>query len=165
MITKEKKVSLVNDYSKEAEIAKSILLVDFGGLKMSEMTELRKKLRQIGVKIKILRKTLIQRILANSGHKNFDVFQFPASVAMVFSPEEGPLASKTIFEFSKKNKALNILGGFVFGDYKASESVISLAKLPSREALLGQLVFTLNSIPRALVGVLDGKLKKETVNN
>lgn len=72
------------------------------------------------------------------------------------------MASKTVYKFSseKKEPQLKILGGFINKNFFSAERIIELAKLPSKEVLLSQLVYTLNSLPRTLVGVLNGNIQK-----
>jgi large subunit ribosomal protein L10 len=160
MLTRDQKVNLLDEFGKKAEKSRAILLVDFTGLKVGEVKELRRTLKGIGIEFKVLKKTLVQRILKVAGIVNFNIFQFPSSTALVLSPEEGLDASKAIYDFSKKNKTFKILGGFIDKSFISSEMIVNLAKLPSREVLLSQLVYVLNSLPRALVGVLNGNLLK-----
>ncbi|HRY76764.1 MAG TPA: 50S ribosomal protein L10 [Candidatus Paceibacterota bacterium] len=160
MLTRDQKVQITEEFAKKAKDSQSILLVDFTGLKMSEIQSLRRELRKSGVEMKVIKKTLVQRILKGAGISDFNVFQYPASLAMVFSPEEGIIVSKNVYDFSKKSKTLKILGGFIGKNFIDAEMIVKLAKLPSREVLLGQLVYVLNSLPRTLVGVLQGNLRK-----
>lgn len=160
MLTRDQKTKIIEEFSKKVKDSQSTLLVDFTGLKMSEMQSLRRNLRQSRVEMKVIKKTLVQRILKGAGVSDFNIFQYPASVAMVFSPEEGIIASKSVYDFSKKSKTLKILGGFIGKNFIDVEMIVKLAKLPSREVLLGQLVYVLNSLPRTLVGVLHGNLRK-----
>ncbi|MDP2856240.1 MAG: 50S ribosomal protein L10 [bacterium] len=160
MLTRDQKIKITEEFAKKAKDSQSILLVDFTGLKMSGMQSLRRDLRQSGVEMKVIKKTLVQRILKGAGVSDFNVFQYPASVAMVFSPEEGIIVSKNVYDFSKKSKTLKILGGFIGKNFIDAEMIVKLAKLPSRGVLLGQLAYVLNSLPRILVGVLHGNLRK-----
>jgi large subunit ribosomal protein L10 len=163
MLTRQQKSKIIEEFTKKAKNSQSILLVDFTGLKVSEIQELRRILKKDGVEMKVIKKTLVQRVLDASGISKFNIFQFPASVALVFSPEEGTAISKNVYEFSKKAKTLKILGGFINKNFADAETIVKLAKLPSREVLLSQLVYVLNSLPRALVGVLHGNLRKLVV--
>jgi len=162
MLTRQQKSQIIDDLTKKVKESQSVLMIDFTSLKVSEVNELRKILRESGIEMKAAKKTLVQRILKNAGIKDFNVFQFPASIALIFSPEEGMIASKGVYEFSKKlkDRAFKILGGFMDGRFINNEMVVTLAKLPSREVLLSQLLYVLNSMPRALVGVLQGNLRK-----
>lgn len=162
MLTRAQKSQIIDELTEKTKASKSVLMVDFSGLKVSEANVLRKSLREAGIEMKAAKKTLVQRILKNAGINDFNVFQFPASIALIFSPEEGMVASKNVYEFSKKlkDRAFKILGGFMDGRFINAEMVVTLAKLPSREVLLSQLLYVLNSMPRALVGVLQGNLRK-----
>jgi large subunit ribosomal protein L10 len=162
MLTREQKSQIIEELTKKTKESQSVLMVDFTSLKVSEANTLRKSLRESNIEMKAVKKTLVQRILKNAGIQDFNVFQFPASIALIFSPEEGMIASKSVYDFSKKlkDRAFKILGGFMGGKFIDSEMVVTLAKLPSREVLLSQLLYVLNSMPRALVGVLQGNLRK-----
>jgi len=160
MLTRQQKSKIIEEFSKKTKKAKAVLLVDFSGLKVFETQNLRRLLKKDSIELKIIKKTLIQRILEAAGIKKFSVFQFPASVALVFSPEEGIVVSKNIYEFSKKAKTFKILGGSIDKNFVDADFIVQLAKLPSREVLLSQLVYVLSSLPRALVGVLQGNLQK-----
>lgn len=162
MLTREQKSQIIEELTKKTKESQSVLMVDFTSLKVSEANTLRKSLRESNIEMKAVKKTLVQRILKNAGIKDFNIFQFPASIALIFSPEEGMIASKSVYDFSKKlkDRSFKILGGFMGGQFINSEMVVTLAKLPSREVLLSQLLYVLNSMPRALVGVLQGNLRK-----
>lgn len=159
MLSREKKSKIIEDLIKEIKESQAVLLVDFSGLKVAQDRELRKILKEVGIKMKIAKKTLIQRAFQQSGIK-FNIYQFPASVALVFSPEEGIVVSKKIYEFSKTNEALKILGGFLNNEFLSAEEIKELAKLPSREILLSQLIYLLDYLPRTLVGVLKNGFSK-----
>jgi len=136
-------------------------MVDFTGLKVADLRNLRRELKSNGMELKVVKKTLVQKMLSREGI-DFNVFTFPASIALVFSPEEGLMASKIVYRFSseKKEPKLKILGGFINKNFFSAYNVVELAKLPSKEVLLSQLVYTLNSLPRTLVGVLNGNIQK-----
>ncbi len=164
MITKEQKIKIVSDITEKIKKSKAILMVDFTGLGVEESNSLRQEMKKEGIEMKVLKKTLTQRALISSGINNVDVYSFPASVAMIFSPEEGAIISKKAFDFSKKNKEkFEILGGIISNNFVTPEYIVSLAKLPSREVLLSQLLSVLNSLPQGLVAVLNGNISKLVV--
>ncbi len=163
MLTREQKKEVIQEISDKIKNADSVLLIDFTGLSVSEINNLRKLLRNSGIEMKVVKKTLIQRAMTLSDILNFNVSQFPFSVALVFSPEEGSVVSKEIYNFSKKNQLLKILGGIINNVFVDSNQIVSLAKIPSREILLSQLLSVFNALPKALVGVLGGNLRKLVV--
>ena len=161
MLTREQKEKILNELIEKIDNNPAVLLVNFTGLKVSDLRNLRKELKNSGIEFKVVKKTLVQKMLTKINIK-FDVFTFPSSVALIFSPEEGILASKIAYKFSSERKepTLKILGGFINKRFFTAEEIINLAKIPSKEVLLSQLVYTLNSLPRTLVGVLNGNIQK-----
>lgn len=161
MLTKQQKAKIIEELKEKIEKNSAVLMVDFTGLKVADLESLRNELRKQGIELKITKKTLVQKMLSHSAI-NFNVFSFPGSVGLIFSPEEGIEASKITYKFSsgKKEPKLKILGGFINKKFFSAEGIIELAKLPSKEILLSQLVYTLNSLPRTLVGVLNGNIQK-----
>lgn len=155
MLTKQNKIDLVKDITDRIKKSASVLLVDFTGLKVAEISNLRNTLRKQEIGTKVVKKTLIQRAMNESGIVGFDVSQFPSSIALIFSPEDGLIVSKEAYDFSKKQKNLKILGGILNSNFTPADEVIVLAKLPSREGLLGQLAGMLNNIPGSFVIALD----------
>ena len=161
MLTREQKEKILNELIEKINSNPTALLVDFTGLKVFDIRNLRKELKNNNIEFKVVKKTLVQKMLTKSNIK-FDVFNFPSSIALIFSPEEGILASKIAYKFSaeKKEPTLKILGGFINKRFFSAEEIIDLAKIPSKEILLSQLVYTLNNLPRTLVGVLNGNIQK-----
>lgn len=161
MLTKQQKSTIIEELKEKIEKNPTALLIDFTGLKVNDLESLRRELKKQKIELKITKKTLIQKMLAHAAI-NFNIFNFSGSVGLIFSPEEGIEASKIAYKFSseKKEPRLKILGGFINKKFFSAEKIIELAKLPSKEILLSQLVYTLNSLPRTLVGVLNGNIQK-----
>lgn len=161
MLTKQQKAKIIEELKEKIEKNPAVLMVDFAGLKVADLENLRRELKKQGIELKITKKTLIQKMFSHSGI-NFNVFNFPGSIGLIFSPEEGIAASKITYKFSseKKEPKLKILGGFINKIFFSADKIVELAKLPSKEVLLTQLVYTLNSLPRTLVGVLNGNIQK-----
>jgi large subunit ribosomal protein L10 len=161
MLTKAQKSQILQELMEKIGKNPAVLMVDFTGLKVSDVEGLRRELKKNGIEMKITKKTLIQKMISHSNIP-FNVYKFPGSVALIFSPEEGIVASKIIYKFSseKKEPKLKILGGFINKVFYSADQIVELAKLPSKEVLLTQLVYTLNSLPRTLVGVLNGNIQK-----
>lgn len=161
MLTKTQKSQILKELIEKIEKNPAVLMVDFTGLKVSDLENLRKELKQQGIELKITKKTLIQKMFSHEGI-NFNAFSLPGPVGLIFSPEEGIVASKIVYNFSniKKEPKLKIAGGFINKIFFSAEQIIDLAQLPSKEVLLSQLVYILNSLPRTLVGVLDDNIQK-----
>jgi large subunit ribosomal protein L10 len=140
-ISRAKKIQIVERLAEIGRDASAMVFADFFGLKTKDMNELRKTVKSLGGNVLVVKKTLAQRGL--KGVVPDDALARPGGIAAIwFKAEDVPAAFKAVWGFSKANEALKILGGYAadLGGIMDAERVIALAKLPSREALLGQFV-------------------------
>jgi len=159
-INKEKKIQIVDKLSDLIKQGKTIVFVNFHGLTVAGVNELRKNLRSKGISYYVAKKTLIKRAFAKSPFTG----EFPVldgEVAVAFS--EDPIASaKEIYDFHKKNtEVIKIIGGVFENKYVDARLMLEIAKIPGREVLLGQLVNVINSPIQGLVIALDALAKKK----
>ena len=158
-LSKEKKISILKDLSDKFSRAKAAILVDFTKLPVSKTMELRRILKQNDAEYKVAKKTLIGRILKAGGYKGVELDELKSQVGVVFSYADPVPTAGSIDKFSKLNAALKILGGFFGLDWMDKARVLAIAKLPSREVLLGQVVATIASPLSGLVTVLSGNIR------
>lgn len=161
-ITKSQKEQIVNEVSKFLRDSKFIVFSNFSGVSVSQLTNLRRSLSIIKAKCKVIKKTLLNLVLKKSGDTSFDLEKITGPIGVVFSAGEVIEVAKTLYDFSKKNETFQIIGGLELADNKFldKDMIITLAKLPSREVLLGNLLAMLTMPLRNLVGILDGVAKK-----
>ena len=166
--TKDQKKKIVDELKDLLSEQKAIVLVGISGLKVKELTELRKKLKTSGSKIKVLKKTLAKLAFAEkkidgdedkSSSSIFDKEEMKTEMAFVFGFEDEISPAKNVFQFSKENENLKILGGFIEGQFKDAEEMIVLAQMPSKEELFARLVGSISSPISGLVCVLQGNIK------
>ncbi|MFC0232454.1 50S ribosomal protein L10 [Vagococcus entomophilus] len=139
-----KKAQLVDEVSAKFSEAVSVVVVDYRGLTVEEVTELRKQLREANVEMKVIKNSILSRAAEKAGLEGMkDVFTGPTAVA--FSKEDVVAPAKIIDEFAEKAKALEIKGGVIEGKVASLEEVVALAKLPSREGLLSMLLSVLQA--------------------
>ena len=157
MLRKEKQ-AVAEDLKKRIEDATSILLADFTGINVKDITELRKDFRQSNVEYLVAKNTLIKRALADSPLKEIgDYLNGPTS--LVLSSDEGIVAAKIISKFAKEHDSALEVKAAVMDDKIVDGSMVkSLAGLPSREVLLSQFLRGLNSPLSRLVYVLSGTI-------
>lgn len=161
MLTKEQKIKAVEGLSKILQDSPNFIFADFGGLKMGEILSLKKDLKRKGIGFKALKKSLIGFAFKKSGKDLFDFSPHKGSVAIVYdSPKRGGGAepneiAKLVYDFSSRLNKLAILGGFLMGEKMPKEKIEALARIPSREILLSQVLRLLMSPVSGLVGVLD----------
>ena len=140
----EQKQQHVEVISEQLKNSVSTVLVDYRGLKVSEVTELRKQLRDAGIEFKVYKNTMVRRAAESQGLSELNEFLVGPS-AIAFSNEDVIMPAKIIHEFSKKHEALEIKAGVIEGSFVPAEDVRSIASLPSRDGLLSMLLSVLQA--------------------
>ena len=140
----ETKSVQVQEIAGKLQGAASVVVVDYRGLNVAQVTELRKQLREAGVEFKVYKNTLTRRAAEIAGVESInEVLTGPNAIA--FSTEDVIAPAKIINEFAKKNEALEIKAGIIEGTVSSAEDVKALAELPSRDGLLSMLLSVLQA--------------------
>ena len=157
-ISKEKKEQIVSNLTENFKNSVVSVLVDYRGLSVSEITELRKNAREKDTEFKVAKNTLFLLALKNAGVE-IDKEVFSKPIALAFGQNDEAVAPKVLNDFAKEHDNLEILGGIINGKYVPRETMLSLANLPSKEELYAKIVGSLASPLRNLVNVLQGNLR------
>lgn len=145
----EMKQQVVSEIAGKLSESKSTVVVDYRGLTVSEVTELRKQLREAGVEFKVYKNSLTRRAAEQVELAGLnDVLTGPSAIA--FSKEDVIAPAKVINNFAKEHEALEIKAGIIEGNVASAEEVKALAELPSREGLLSMLLSVLQAPIRNL---------------
>jgi len=154
------KISVFTSFSKEGE----------KGLSVAQVTQLKRLLRSLGSEYFVTKKTLIDLALRQAQGKqpgnNYDgpnVYKMDGSIGMVLGGDEPYTVAKKIYEFSRKNPSLHFWGALMEGKFLSKESFLEIAKLPSKEVLIGRLLGMLTYPMRGLAVVLSEVAKKKQV--
>jgi large subunit ribosomal protein L10 len=139
--------------------AQSVVIVEYCGLNVSKITELRTKLRESGVEMKVFKNTLAKRAVAEHGVVELEKY-LEGPTAGVFSIQDPVSGPKVLMDFTKKNKQLIIKGGALENKILDAEGIKALADLPSREVLLTQVAMGMQGPLSGMVNVLQGSLRK-----
>ena len=132
----EQKQLVIDEIREKFNNAKSVVLFDPRGLKVSEVTELRRALRESGSDYKVYKNTLAKRALVDSGLDLDSYLEGPTAIS--FSTDElAPV--KILSDFAKNHEALELKAGVVEGKVANLEQLNSYAAIPSREGLLTML--------------------------
>jgi large subunit ribosomal protein L10 len=158
MQTREQKKQLVKDLAEKISGSKSIVFADFKGVKVKDLTLLKKELRSQGVEFKVAKKKLIDIALEKEGIET-KTKDLEGQVAVSLSAVDEVAAAKVIQKFAKTNENLKILGGILGKKSMTVEEVKALAKLPSKEELLATLVGTIKAPISGFVNVMSGNLR------
>ncbi|PIZ86824.1 MAG: 50S ribosomal protein L10 [Candidatus Nealsonbacteria bacterium CG_4_10_14_0_2_um_filter_40_15] len=156
--TKEEKKKILEELKEKISKQKVTIFVDFTGLKMKDIFDLRKKLKMVDSQLKVTKKTLAQIAFNKSGLKT-EIKKLKGEIAFVFGLKDEISPAKIIFQFSQINPNLKILGGFLENKFVEAEKIVELAKLPTREELLGKLVGSISAPVSNLINVLQGNLR------
>ena len=128
----------VSKLAERIKNAKVVLLTDYRGINVSDVTSLRAKLRTSNVEYNVIKNNIIRRALEESKVEGLeDVLVGPTAV--IIGNEDYLEACKTIYEYAKDNDFYKIKGGIIDGKVVSVEEITTLAKLPSRETLIGML--------------------------
>ncbi len=144
MSVREQKQQVVSEIASKLRESKSTVVVDYRGLNVTEVTELRKQLREANVDFKVYKNTMTRRATAEVELTELDeVLVGPNAIA--FSNDDVIAPAKIINEFAKKHEALEIKAGVIEGQFASVEDVKALAELPSRDGLLSMLLSVLQA--------------------
>lgn len=140
----QQKQEAVNVVTQKLTSSASTIVVDYRGLNVAQVTELRKQLREAGVEFQVLKNSIVSRATEGTEYTALnEVLTGPTAVA--FSAEDAIAPAKILFNFAKTNDALKLKGGIVDGKVINEAEVKALAQLPSRDGLLSMLLSVLQA--------------------
>jgi large subunit ribosomal protein L10 len=158
-LTKEKKEARVTDIHDKFTKSSVIIMLDYTGLKVSESTEFRKKLRDVNASLKAGKNTLFKLAAADT-HAEPLTDYFVGQKALVMGFEDTVAPAKVTMDFLKNKENINVVGGVLSGKFIDEASVKALAALPSREELMAKLLSVFIAVPTSMVQVLAGVPRK-----
>jgi large subunit ribosomal protein L10 len=144
MGVREEKQQTVADIASKLRDSKSTVLVNYRGLDVGQVTELRKQLRESGVEFKVYKNTLARRATQETEMTELDQ-HLVGPTAIAFSTEDVIAPAKILAQFAKGNEALEIKAGIVEGRVVDVSEIKALADLPSRDGLLSMLLSVLQA--------------------
>jgi len=148
----ELKVKKVEYIVEKLNKAKAVYLSDYKGMNVQQMTQFRKKMREAGVEFFILKNTLVKIAIEKAGFEDISEY-LKGTNSFAFGYEDPVLPAKLIMESFKDIKFPKVKGGLLSGKKVDSSQVINIAKLPSREILIGQVVGTFAAPISGFIGV------------
>jgi len=155
MLNISQKKEQVKRLAKEFLESEISILVDYKGLDVLKMTDLRAQLRNEGIQMEVVKNTLLERASEGTDAALMKDF-YKGPNAIIISKDDPVAPARILSKFAKDNDKLEIKAGALSGKLLTIDEINQLAKMPSRDELLGQLVRTLNAVPTSLVTVLSG---------
>ena len=159
-----KKAEAVKNVNEMLTNAETAIVVDYRGLTVAEVTDLRKQLRDAGIKMMVIKNKILERAIEGTDYEDLkSTFVGPTAVA--FSDEDAIAPAKILKKFADDHEALEIKGGFIEKKVQTLDKINEYATLPSREDLLSMLASALQDpmrkIARAVKAVADKKSEEE----
>ncbi|MHB1457148.1 MAG: 50S ribosomal protein L10 [Armatimonadota bacterium] len=153
---KQKNVDDVLELKQDVDQSSAMLVTDYRGLTVSEITALRRKLRETGTEYKVAKNTLLTLAAGEKATEEFKkLLEGPTAVAFIKGDNQ-VAAAKAMVDFVKDHKAMSIRGALVEGQVLNVEQVTALSKIPSKEILISQMLGSIQAPISGLVGTLQG---------
>ncbi|CBH22333.1 50S ribosomal subunit protein L10 [Acetoanaerobium sticklandii] len=158
----EMKKGVVAEIAEKLQKSASCVVVDYKGLKVEEVTELRNKFREAGIDYKVYKNTLVRRAAAEVGNMaQFDNVNLVGTNAIAFGYEDPVAPAKIVNDFAKTHPKLELKMGFVEGEFYDADNIKKLAEIPSREELIAKLLGSLKAPVSNFVYLVDAIAKKQ----
>ena len=159
MISKEQKKEIIQDLNRKIIDAKAIVFADYSGLRVSDFAQLRAKAREIDIEIKVAKKTLFELALKKANYKDISIKKLEGQIGIAFGFSDEVSPAKILFDFSKTNEKLKLLGGILEKKFIDAAQIIFLAKLPSKQQLLAQIAGGIAAPMSGFINILYGNLR------
>ena len=157
-LTKAQKQKILDELKEKIARQKVMIFADFTGLKVKDLSNLRKKINATDGEIKVAKKTLLG-LAAKSAGLEFETKKLKGEIASVFGYKDEISLAKIIYQFALANPNLKILGGFLENQFRTAQDFITLAQLPAKEELLAGLVRSVSAPISNFINVLQGNIK------
>ena len=151
----ESKKAIVDELSDRIGKATAVVFVDYKGISVAQDTELRNKFREAGVEYSVVKNTLTRLAANKSGFNQFDEV-LNGTTSMATTTDDPIAPARIVSEFAKKNKnVLKIKGGIVEGKVQSVDALSAFGELPSKNALIAQVLGTFLAPITSLAFVID----------
>jgi large subunit ribosomal protein L10 len=157
-ISKDKKQRMIADYVDRMSNSQAMILTDYRGLTVADISELRRKLREADGTFQVVKNTLFLRALGDVGIPFAGDLDGPLAVG--YCKNEVPPVAKILVDFAEKNPNLEVKGALLGTSLLDAKAVEGLAELPAREVLLAQLLGAVQSPMSSLVSTITAPMRE-----
>src|SRR5438046_4230660 len=162
MKTREQKAAEVSELTEQIGKAANAFLIDFKGITVPQVTELRKQVRETNSGYVVVKNTLALIALKDSPIIAMKE-QFTGPTAIAFNASDAVMLAKALTRFAKDVPAVRFKGAMLDGQVVPADQIQAIANLPSRQELVAKLLFVLQSPIRGLATVLKANLRNLAV--
>lgn len=153
-MNRDEKSTVVSELNDSFNRAKFTVVTDYCGLTVAELQELRRELRQCDSDLRVAKNTLLKRAAESTTSAALSE-DFSGTTAVVMAYDDPVLPAKALTRFADGHAKFKIKSAALGGGRLTLDDLIVLSSLPSKDALLGQLLSVLNGVPTGLVQVLS----------
>lgn len=140
----EEKKSIVTELADKMKNSVAGVFVDYKGITVEDDTKLRRELRDAGIDYSVVKNTLTRFAAKEIGFEAIDEHLHGTTALAVSTTDDVVAPARILCDFAKKHPNFTVKVGFLEGKVIAAEEVTALAKLPSKEALIGQVLYGFN---------------------
>ena len=162
MLTKTQKASVIEELKERLVRQKILIFSDFRGISVAKLKQLRRALKKEDAEYKVAKKTLIDRALKETNLPG-NTKKLEGEIGIAFGYGDQVAPAKVLLKFGKQNETFKVLGGILNTAILGAKEILTLAKLPSREVLLAQVVGALAGPIRGLATVLQANMRNLVV--
>ena len=148
-------VEMLAQIKGDLEGSSAMWVVDYRGLTVKEIQNLRRSIREAGAVMKVYKNTIMHIALEQAEMPTLDDMLAGPS-AFVFAGEDAAAAAKAVKDFAKSNENLEIKGGLMDAVALSAAEVEAIASLPSREQLMAQIAGAISGVARGLATAING---------
>lgn len=161
-VSRKHKEKVVATLVEDLGVAKSVILADFTGIDVADMTDLRVQMRDNGITFTVVKNTLLRRVFnqieLENGEDVYSMMEGPTALAYA---DDEVVPIKIIRKFAEGHDGLpRVKGGLVSGEAYEVEKLMKLAEIPSRDELLAKFMGSANSPLQGFVSVSSGIIRK-----
>ena len=169
-LNREQKTAEIDAVRALVDRSKSVVVADYKGLTVADITELRRRCRQVEVNLRVSKNTLVKRALEGTGMEGLgEVLVGPSAIA--FGLGDPSAAAKVLVDYAKDKEALKIKGGAVEGQVLGVDRIAYVAKLGTRDQVLARILggiqtpatniaMSLQGVHRKLLGLMTAYKEK-----
>ena len=150
----QEKVETIEDFKTRLDGAKTVLVTEYRGLTVQQLSDLRKQLRGVSASYKIIKNRLAKLAMTDSDLSKLGP-HLKGPTGMVISKEDPVAVAKALHTFARTNQALAIKAGFIEGQVLPPADLKALSELPTKDAIRSQIIGAIQGPLAQLVGLLQ----------
>lgn len=160
-LNRQQKLQKINDLCEIISSSKILIISNYCGLTVAQLTELKKGLLKHNCKFKVVKNKLFEIALNKTGFEELKQFIYK-NIGIIYSSDEQFIQSllKFIVEYETQQEKFKILGGYVYNTVVDANKIKELSKLPSKEELIGKVIYLISMPLRRLMFTLNSPISK-----